>query len=121
MRSIQKINICLFTIAVFIGCSPRGVSGTGGDIGQANSRSSKIPTVVVVDKAPVPAGTVQYCWEEPLVEEVKQNPGIDASGNWYHPGYTIVQETRSGKWRPCAPVRREVVGEIEKYGDQKGR
>ena len=63
--------------------------------------------LVVAEAAPIPQGTVAYCWEEPLVIVQDNGPGVDSSGNWYHPYYKAIREVRSGKWRPCRPGERE--------------
>ena len=65
------------------------------------------PLVVVNRPAPVPEGVVQYCWEEPIVEYDRVNPGLGAEGRWYHPAYIATREIRAGKWRPCRPLPRE--------------
>ncbi|MBL7663138.1 hypothetical protein JNK13_10350 [bacterium] len=62
------------------------------------------PTVItVVNDAPIPPGTTQYCWEEPIVETEENGPGLDQDGFYYKPRHTAVREVRQGKWRPCAP------------------
>ncbi len=65
------------------------------------------------EPAQPPPGTVRYCWEEPMVRHVRQNPGLDSEGKWYHPSYLAIREVRQGKWRPCEPVTNEVTGAIE--------
>lgn len=59
--------------------------------------------------ARVPAGAERYCWEEPMVELEPTRPGIEPSGNFYHPSYLAVREVRQGRWRPCKEVKSEVV------------
>ena len=46
-----------------------------------------------------PPGTVQYIWEEPMVDVVDVPPGLDPEGHYYRPGHQAVVEIRQGKWR----------------------
>ena len=73
------------------------------------------PEVIVVSRpAPVPEGAVRYCWEEPMVVDEKNGPGINDEGTWYHPAHTAVRSVRSGKWRPCRKVKSEKVGGLRR-------
>ncbi len=68
-------------------------------------------TIVVVDRfvesrpAPPPPGTVQYCWEEPIVDREEVAPGLNTKGDWYNPAHTVVKKVRQGRWRPCKVQR----------------
>lgn len=47
----------------------------------------------------VPPGTVQYVWEEPMVDVVDVPPGLDPDGIYYRPAHQEVTEIRQGRWR----------------------
>ncbi|RMD88146.1 MAG: hypothetical protein D6808_00210 [Candidatus Dadabacteria bacterium] len=55
---------------------------------------------VVVEKAVTPpAGTVQYIWEEPMVDVVDVPPGLDPEGYYYRPAHREIVEIRQGRWQ----------------------
>ena len=60
--------------------------------------------MVISKPAPVPAGVVAMCWEEPMVKVETQAPGISPDGAWYHPHYKSVREVKEGRWRPCKKI-----------------
>ncbi|MCB9030745.1 MAG: hypothetical protein H6619_06805 [Deltaproteobacteria bacterium] len=61
------------------------------------------PRVVYQDKiiqvpAEAPPGTVEYAWEEPMVDTVDVPPGLDPEGQYYRPAHKEVIEVRQGRW-----------------------
>ena len=81
---------------------------------KGDGRIEPVTRYVSVERpARVPAGTVRYCWEEPIVEFEPNGPGVDVEGRWYHPSYLAVREVRQGRWRPCRPVPNEVDGDTK--------
>jgi hypothetical protein len=47
----------------------------------------------------VPPGTVQYVWEEPMVDVIDVPPGLDPDGIYYRPSHQEVVEIRQGRWK----------------------
>jgi len=69
---------------------------------------------IVLDKgAVVPPGAVRYCWEEPMVEVYKEEPGLDSDARWYKPAHIAVREVKQGRWRPCKQMASEIKGETK--------
>ncbi len=50
---------------------------------------------VVTRKAP---GTVEYVWEEPMVNVIDVPAGLDPEGHYYIPAHQAVIEIRQGRW-----------------------
>lgn len=53
---------------------------------------------------PAPEGVIRYCWEEPMVDYQRVEPGLDNEGRWYRPAHIAVREVKMGRWRPCKSV-----------------
>ena len=96
----------------FAAISLAGVMFLAGGCSTTTSYGVDREIVQVGKRAEPPEGVVRYCWEEPMVRHVKQNPGLDIDGKWYNPSYIAVREVRQGKWRPCssADMQREEGG-----------
>jgi hypothetical protein len=48
---------------------------------------------------PPPPGTVNYVWEEPMIDVVDVPPGLDPEGLYYRPAHQAVVEIRQGRWK----------------------
>ena len=95
MRTVIFIALCGLLI---VGCSSRNEL----------EQHRMVHYTYEGDEALPPEGVIRYCWEEPIVQVVKNTPGVDASGNWYVPAHESVELVRSGRWRPCkAAAERE--------------
>ena len=94
----------LFCIFSMLACSPT-VSES------ANHRTIQPEGVALTP----PPGVVRYCWEEPMVDYERVNPGLDSEGKWYNPAHVAVKEVRMGRWRPCNEIRSRTYG---RYGDE---
>jgi hypothetical protein len=73
------------------------VSGCGC-CGGGSAGSAVKPTLVEYRVQDVP-GTVEYIWEEPMVDVVDVPPGLDPEGHYYRPGHQEVVEIRQGRWQ----------------------
>jgi hypothetical protein len=104
MKNIFKnLNKCLMIGTVLLSaCS-------------TNTGTPEVQTVYVGydSPAPIPAGVVRYCWEEPVVEFQENGPGLDADKRWYNPSFVAVRMVKQGKWRPCRNVASEIKGETK--------
>lgn len=93
-RDLKILNIAIgaFFAAAFSGCAR-----------DARPNPEQTPTTYTVIGQPAepPAGTIQYCWEEPKVMYEQNGPGLDAEGKWYNPSYVAVREAKQGHWVPC--------------------
>lgn len=54
---------------------------------------------VIVSRVEYPPGTVDYIWEEPMVDVIDVPPGLDPEGYYYRPAHQSVVEIRQGRWR----------------------
>lgn len=86
-----KLGLLLLGSAVALGaCSPRApqtIMLEPSGLGQG---------VAVTRQAP---GTVEYVWEEPMVDVVDVPPGLDPEGHYYRPAHQEVVEIRQGRWK----------------------
>jgi len=99
--TMRTLLVLLSVLGILSGCSPKpGIT-------------PETKYVSIERAARVPAGTVRYCWEEPMVEFEPNGPGLDEQGHWYHPAYLAVREVRQGRWRPCRPVPSEITGDLK--------
>jgi len=44
-------------------------------------------------------GTVEYIWEEPMINVVDVPPGLDPEGHYYRPAHQSIVEIRQGRWQ----------------------
>ena len=100
MKNTVYLIVAVFSLVMLTACSSTKTT-------QAR-QTAPIKYQIVSKAAPVPEGVVRYCWEEPMVDIQKYNPGLDSDGAWYHPAYHAVREVRQGRWRPCEAVESEV-------------
>jgi len=56
------------------------------------------PQVIEYQVRNVP-GSVEYIWEEPMVDVVSVPPGLDPEGHYYRPAHQEVTEIRQGRWQ----------------------
>lgn len=75
-------------LVILTGCAPRTVV-----------RTETVPLPVEPLVTERPAGTVEYVWEEPMVNVVEVPPGLDPEGHYYRPAHRAVQEIRQGRWK----------------------
>ena len=54
---------------------------------------------IIVSRIEYPPGTVDYIWEEPMVNVIDVPPGLDPEGIYYRPAHQAVVEIRQGRWR----------------------
>ena len=89
--SIANCVLCAAALLAMSGCATRTV--VVPDI-------KTVYKEVVVEKAATPPpGTVQYVWEEPMIDVVDIPPGLDPEGVYYRPAHQEVLEIRQGRWK----------------------
>lgn len=104
----MRINKTMSRLVVGLIGSTLLLGGCSGNI--AHVFGKKEPEVKTVYKkvlvevpSQVPPGTVEYVWEEPMVDIVDVPPGLDPEGHYYRPAHKAVVEVRQGRWRHYSP------------------
>lgn len=83
---MKKVLICILLASLFSACSSHSTAKTESPI-------------IIERPATPPPGTVQYIWEEPMVDVVDVPPGLDPEGHYYRPAHQSVVEVRQGRWK----------------------
>ncbi len=102
-ENMNKCYVGLFLIFFFflVGCS----------FNDPSSSELVVKEMEVLHK--VPPGVVRYCWEEPVVDYERVNPGLGEDGKWYYPAYLAVKEVRAGRWVPCRDIKSRTYGRYD--------
>ena len=66
-----------------------------GSSNQTPDLSARIETIRIPE---TPRGSVEYVWEEPMVDVVDVPPGLDPEGHYYRKGHQSIVEIRQGRW-----------------------
>lgn len=77
--------LAMLVLSALLGCS-------------SSQPVAPLPTVIVTREAP-PPGTVEYAWEEPMVDVVDVPPGLDPEGHYYRPAHQEIIQVRQGRWK----------------------
>lgn len=94
-------SFCFLCLFCFIGCAS---TSTGSYKSVDTQESAFTP----------PPGVVRYCWEEPIVDYERVNPGLHSEGKWYNPAHLAVKEVRMGRWKPCKEIRSKTYGRYDR-------
>ena len=88
--SLVKVSLVAATVAAaaLTGCAARS---SGGAVTSNVAACPGCPAV--------PPGTVQYVWEEPMIDVVDVPPGLDPDNIYYRPAHQEVVEIRQGRWK----------------------
>jgi len=65
---------------------------------QSATRAETVPMMSNNFERHVP-GTVEYIWEEPMINVVDVPPGLDPEGHYYRPAHQSIVEIRQGRWQ----------------------
>jgi hypothetical protein len=95
------VGLCLLLGLGVIGCSSSSSAGGSSAVEPESAAFSR------------PPGVVRYCWEEPIVDYERVNPGLHSEGKWYYPAHLAVKEVRMGRWRPCTEIRSKTYGRYD--------
>lgn len=85
-KSVIILLLVSLVAASFVGCS-------------TSSKEGVTAREVIVSRVEYPPGTVDYIWEEPMVDVIDVPPGLDPEGHYYRPAHQSVVEIRQGRWR----------------------
>jgi hypothetical protein len=72
---------------------------TGTLLGACAPKQPPAPVCVGQACQPLPPGTTQFVWEEPMVDTVDVPPGVDPEGIYYRPAHKEVVEVRQGRYK----------------------
>lgn len=94
---MKKVVLLTVTVALLSGCccgfGKKSVEG-------ADVKASVDSSILTTDTyAKGNSGTVEYIWEEPMVDVTDIPPGLDPEGHYYRPAHQSIVEIRQGKWR----------------------
>jgi len=85
---ISVLSLLLFC-GLSTACSPT----------QSTSRSEMQPVLISNNYDRHVPGTVEYIWEEPMINVVEVPAGLDPEGHYYRPAHQSIVEIRQGRWQ----------------------